>query len=469
MRRAILASTLLLGGGLMATPLATAATPSPTRQPLVQDGRVVEPAQGVWRNDDYGWILRIDGDGITRWQDTPAGCYATTQDGPTLMAQVEYRYVTVLDDGRARFEYLPSDGHTVFERLPSLPAHCGAKDLSGPVAVFDTFVAIFSRHYAFFERRGIDWPAAVAAARTGVHDGMGQAELWDVLAGLIRPLGDSHTKLIGSVDGEPRREQAGLGATLPAVRAGMGEPAWLKALVAGTLSRLDGGGHHVGNERVVWGSLDGDIGYLQVFTMGGFTTAETPGTPEWAAAEIAAIHALMDEILAAFKGHRVVILDLSNNRGGYDAVTRAIVSHFIDQPQDLYTVRNHWDGAPAATYRVQPWSGQRFGGPVYVLTSDVTVSGGEITTLMLRQLPQVVHVGRTTRGSFSTPLAKPLPNGWYVELSNEIFADMEGQVYEGRGLSPDWDLQVFAPEDPVGSHARALDAIIGRIREGDPH
>ena len=48
---------------------------------------------------------------------------------------------------------------------------------------------------------------------------------------------------------------------------------------------------------------------------------------------------------------------------------------------------------------------------------------------------------------------------------NEIFADMEGQVYEGRGLSPDWDLQVFAPEDPVGSHARALDAIIGRIRE----
>ena len=49
MRRAILASTLLLGGGLMATPLATAATPSPMRQPLVQDGRVVEPAQGVWR------------------------------------------------------------------------------------------------------------------------------------------------------------------------------------------------------------------------------------------------------------------------------------------------------------------------------------------------------------------------------------------------------------------------------------
>ena len=73
-----------------------------------------------------------------------------------------------------------------------------------------------------------------------------------------------------------------------------------------------------------------------------------------------------------------------------------------------------------------------------------------------------------SRPAEATPLAKPLPNGWYVELSNEIFADMEGQVYEGRGLSPDWDLQVFAPEDPVGSHARALDAIIGRVREGEP-
>ena len=432
------------------------------RTAIFTAGEVHPAVHGVWRNAAYGWILDIDAEGITRWQDTPAGCYATAQDGPTLMAQVEYRYFTPRGKDGVQFEYLPSDGHTVFARLPALPSGCGAADLSDPTGVFAVFTGVFQRHCAFFERRGVDWAAAVERARERVSADTPAADLWSVLEDLITPLGDSHTKLIGEVDGERRRVQAGLGRTLPMVRAGMGESRWLQDLVAQVRAGLVDGGHHIGNERVVWGSIDGRVGYLKIFTMGGFVDGETPGSPEWAAAELEAIHAMLDEILGTLAAHQALILDLSNNRGGYDAVTRAIVAHFIDAPRDVYTVRNDWDAPPAITHRVEPWPGNRFTGPLYVLTSDVTVSGGEITTMMLRQLPNVVHVGTTTRGAFSTALAKPLPNGWHLELASEIFADMQGEVFEGRGSVPAWPLPVFAPGDPVASHGRAIEAIVER-------
>ena len=239
---------------------------------------------------------------------------------------------------------------------------------------------------------------------------------------------------------------------------------WLVGIIDGLMNEvLDPGARHILNDRVIIGTIDGRIGYIQIFTMGGFDHALEPGTPEWAAGELAALHAMLDEALTEFADLDGVILDLSNNRGGYDAVTRAIASHFTDEAFDGYSVRTDWSAGPDITYRIEPADGVRYTGPVTVLTSDVTVSAGEITTLMLRQLPNVTQAGQTTRGAFSTPLAKPLPNGWYVELANEIFADADGTVHEGEGLAPDWPVTVFDPADPVASHGAAVREVAARM------
>ena len=428
------------------------------------DGGIRSEAVGVWVSQESGWILDITPDGLTRWQDTPAGCYRSAQDGPTLMSRIEYRYITPQGHDRARFEYLPSDGHADFERIAALPERCDRFDLSSPQAEFDVFTGIFSQHYAFFERRGVDWEGQVEALRPAIHDEMSDTELFEALSSLIAPMGDSHTKLIGTVDGEARRFQTGLGETLPMIRNGMGETPWLIGLIDQLMTGiLDPGAVHTANDRIIRGTIDGRVGYLQIFTMGGFVNTEAPGTPEWAEAELAELENQLDAALTEFAGLDAVILDLSNNRGGYDAVTRAIAARFTDTPYTGYTVRTDWDGPVQAVYEIAPHDGPRFSGPVYVLTSDVTVSGGEITTMMLRQLPHVVQAGSTTRGAFSTPLAKPLPNGWYLELSNEIFADASGRVHEGTGLVPDMPLAVYAPHDPVASHAAAIRAIVERI------
>jgi carboxyl-terminal processing protease len=462
--RLLLSIPFVIGSACALAACGAEPTPSMRAQEIRSEGGIPEAARGVWHNADYGWILEIDGTGITRWQDMPAGCYTTDQAGPTLMGQVEYRYFTLLDRDRAKFEYLPSDGNTVFVRLDALPDRCGARDLSDRHGTFDIFTSAFERHYAFFERRGVDWAERVAEARARLSEDMSDTDFFDLLAGLIEPLGDSHTKLIADFGGARHRAQYGLGQTLPMIFGGMGETPWLIGLIDQTLDEvLDPGARHIGNDRVIVGTIGQRIGYIQFFTMGGFTGTRSPGTPEWAEAELAALDEMLDSALTAFDGLDAVILDLSNNRGGYDAVTRAIASRFTDTAFTGYTVRTDWDETPEAVYEIAPHDGPRFTGPVYVLTSDVTVSAGEITTLMLRQLPNVTHAGATTRGAFSTPLAKPLPNGWYVELANEIFAAPDGTVHEGSGLEPDIALTVFDPEDPVASHGEALRALVARI------
>ena len=91
------------------------------------------------------------------------------------------------------------------------------------------------------------------------------------------------------------------------------------------------------------------------------------------------------------------------------------------------------------------------------------MSGGELATLALRQNPRVVHAGATTRGAFSTPLAKRLPNGWLLELSNEVFAAPDGRIFEETGIKPSTALEVYPDGAPVEGHWRAVEALAEMI------
>ena len=97
----------------------------------------------------------------------------------------------------------------------------------------------------------------------------------------------------------------------------------------------------------------------------------------------------------------------------------------------------------------------------------MTVSAGEAFALYMRALPNVVHVGGTTRGAFSDMIEKPLPNGWTLTLSAEVYRDPQGRSYEVRGLPPQVKREVFPPSDLTGGHARAVLALMDEIRRDD--
>ena len=426
-------------------------------------------ANGVWYSSEKDWVLEINDGAVTRWEYSPEYCYRTPEanEATPMMGQVEYRLYRAASDGQAvRLQYLPGDASAYFERMDALPAHCGSEDLTSETVLFDIFANTMAEHYGFFEPRGVDWYASVEAARARVRDGMGEAALWQVFSDLLLPLGDSHTKMIGMVDGERARIQGGMGTTLPMIGVGIGEGAWVMGLVNQLETDVLDEGMELIADRVVVGEIDGRVGYIQIFTMGGFSSGEVPGTIEWSQAELSALADIMDDTLTRFADHEAIIFDLSNNRGGYDAVTRALAARFTDDPFLGYRVTV--EGEPEATteYPIEPYDGPRFTGPVYLMTSDVTVSGGEITTMMMKQLPNVTHVGTTTRGAFSTPLAKPLPNGWYLELANETFQTADGVVYEGRGIPPDVEINIYPEDAPIAGHAAAIAQIMEMIDAG---
>lgn len=428
------------------------------------EGETQQAFRGAWRSRGYGWVLDINETGVTRYQEGDV-CYPTPEETRQMsaMASVSYRYARALPGDAAIFQLLDGDTNVIFDRLDALPDACSEPVDASPTAVAAAFLDHFQRHYAFFDRRLPDREARTEQLHATVHDAMSDAELWDALAAYMDGLSDSHTKLIGSVDGEPRRQQDGQGETLPRVRAGMGEQNWLIGLIDQTMGELGETGVHTLNDRLVWGIIEPEpgrrVGYLQLFVMGGFTDRTDFASEAWAEAEMAALNAALDEAFTAFQGADAVIVDLSNNRGGWDRVAKALPGRFTDQAFTGFTTVSRDTGLAPFPHVIEPADGPRFTGPVRLLTSDVTVSGGELATLAFRQLPNVTHYGGATRGSFSTPLPKPLPNGWLLELSNEVFAAPDGEVLEESGIAPDIALAVYPAEEPVAGHRRAVMAL----------
>ena len=210
--------------------------------------------------------------------------------------------------------------------------------------------------------------------------------------------------------------------------------------------------------RVEWGQA-GCVGYLALSSMGGFSEGALT-------AEIDSAHAVMNRALADLADTDALIVDVALNPGGYDAVALAFAAHFAAEP--TFVLTKHAHGAEAETkqaFRVLP-AAPRYAKPVYVLTSDVTVSAAEVFILAMRAFPQVTHAGAPTRGSLSDQLARPLPNGWTLTLSNEVYLDRNGVAWEGRGIPPDVPLPMFAAG--LDGHAAAIRALVDRLSPACP-
>ncbi|RKG98834.1 peptidase [Corallococcus carmarthensis] len=449
--------------------LAGCATPHATSKDSAPD------AYGVWRSRGHGWLLTVTPEGLRLHHETSAGCYVDPSPPAELKEMFGVQEPGPSADVR---DFLSAPGETRyrFDRLAALPDGCDTPHVWSAVELFDVFRETFAEHYASFPQRDPDWLARLDAQRSRVTPGMDGHALSTLFADALRSLNDAHVELLaGDAASDTLTYEArptGTFAMLEQAAVAMDRPArevqreWMRAYRDGILQTvLRGQGHHVANQRVLWGFAAPRVAYLNLLTMGGFVAGAEGETPTLAQ-ELAALEPVLDEALTAFAGADALILDVSNNRGGYDAIARAIAERFADQPRRAYT---KWaTGAkdvPPQVFTLQPTSRPSFQGPVYVVTSDVTVSAGEVLTLALRALPNVVQVGTATRGAFSDMLVKPLPNGWTVHLSNEHYTDTKGQDSEARGLPPQRPLDVFGDgKAPWHAHARAIRALADSLR-----
>ena len=424
---------------------------------------------GVWQSDGYGYVLEIPEEGIRQLHLAGDLCFVQPENSPTIL-QFQNAYELGADGDHLRMwsDLDPYPLH--LNRLAALPSVCQALDRryeTDPDVTtnLEALTEYFDAHYCFFDLYGVNWPEAVTRAQTHLELVSNELELFALASELLAPLKDSHIQLDAVIDderhiydGNPGRTEIAVAAlaSVPVTEAGEALNAfrrnyWLHGIRDQLLS---GQGVMTANGRIQYGMVTPEAGYIAVASMGGYVD----GDLESMAQEPVVLAQAMEAALGLFaeKGARKVLLDLSMNIGGYDFIARKIAGYFATDRVAAYTQSACDDPEGRVfTHHVTPNEGARFTGPVVLLTSDLTVSAAEVLTLTLRALDNVIHVGQRTRGAFSTVLTKYLPNGWELSLSNEVFRDHEGVLWEGRGVKPQVELEVFNATDPVASHVAA--------------
>ena len=431
--------------------------------------------EGVWMSQGYGQATDFSDGKIRNYSVTANTCVAEPDElsGIHFLNLVRYspdKQTMRLSSTEDPYEY-------EYRKLSSLNEVCPAFSPNTQLGNFDAFADYFDTHYGFFDLYGVDWAKNKAEARDKISKQTSNQELFEIMRSSIQNLADSHIGLDAMINGKVVAYDANPGETEKALmdyaeRNNMDENTvvngfrrdyWLKDIRE---ELLKGKGVMTPNGRIQYGMVAEGIGYIAVPTMGGFVDGELASLPD----ELTFLEPVLNEALTLFESNNAntVILDLSLNTGGYDFIGLAIADRFVKNGEITAFTKHAYDwlNGPHFAYKLGlDRSKKRFEGNVYVVTSDLTVSAGEMVPLALRGLSHVQTVGQTTRGAFSTVLSKYLPNGWKVNLSNEVYNDREGQVWEGKGLPPDIEMQVFKPEDPFKGHVESIQMVIEVITE----
>ena len=391
---------------------------------------------GVWRSRGYGWVVVVKRKKVQLYH--VAGDTCIRDKGQELFSFDDFTPGVVSGTNRRviRTRVDDSDYLHTFERVAALPQACVDPAKSDVISVFNAVVDYFDAHYPFFDQRHIDWPTVVAQHRARISETMSDKKLFDVIKSLLTRTGDGHVSIEGRVNGRKKsfevpdivvRDRAGGGNWGPSLfgvplSLGWSDPERWRHGVGARLSQ-DGLRYRAGG-KISYGLLERDVGYLVIKSMEGMKRRN--------------VEKIMRDVVDVFANARSVVVDVSVNEGGDDSVSRQIAGYFASQRTLGYFkfAGDDRQAKPQALYIEPEKTRLSSDVPVFVITSQETYSAAEVFVLSMRALPNVTHVGESTAGILSDTLWKPLPNGWIISLSNEVYLDREMRSFEAVGISP---------------------------------
>jgi C-terminal processing protease CtpA/Prc len=160
-----------------------------------------------------------------------------------------------------------------------------------------------------------------------------------------------------------------------------------------------------------------------------------------------------------------MIIDLRYSLGGRSDIADVILSSLIDQPvaSPIYKYPHYiaayrsWGREPQwseTNNTIIPRAGNRYLGPLVILTSGVASSTAEDLAISLHYNGRAVLVGGKTAGSTGNPLRISLPGGGSFEVSTFTATYPNGREYAGIGIQPDIKIHltqedVYNETDPV--------------------
>ena len=445
------------------------------------------PLLGIWKQCGDGRILKIDSDRCDVFHYTKSTTYRDI--GASGKALADTYALCALSESNSRLKLwrwdfedrCQSQFYEEFERMEELPP--GTIDdpdtdarFQDPTFTMTLLCEHFDEHFPHFARRNVNWEKRKQSVVPQIVGESSKKQLFHAFCQMLEGFGDSHTRIYWDKKDQPFK--SGTAKILVALNEAFenqnqikskGEffGNWAQRVKSSVKPMLEGPLKFAANDRFRWGTLKGNIGYIENDLITAFSPAGT-SRPD----DLVNLETELDTIIENLQGCRAVLLDLSFNQGGYEPAAMMIASRFADRKRLIY--RLSAPGSPALKPRpffVSPRGARQFTKPVFVLTSQSTVSCGESLTLMLNAFPHVQQLGEPTRGCLSSFLNKPLQNGFHLTFSNEIYESPDGDIAEGRGVMPEVEFPVFDPQDIEASYPNALKFAVSHIEktlEGAP-
>lgn len=204
--------------------------------------------------------------------------------------------------------------------------------------------------------------------------------------------------------------------------------------------------------------LPGNVGYLNI---------EHFDNPAWGGDTLAAAMTFLSHTSA-------LILDLRQNGGGYPGMVALLCSYLLgDEPVHLLTFhrREGSDEEIRQSWTLPYVPGRRYGdGPVYVLTSKATFSGGEECAYDLKTRKRATLIGEVTGGGANPGGGHRLhPNFEAFIPDGRPVSPVTGENWEGTGVEP--DIPAEAAQAFQIAYRLALQAVIEQFSEkpADPY
>ncbi len=393
---------------------------------------------GFWSIADKGWIFEFTNGKNIFYNINAAGC--SIQDNNFIPEELYGFELNQISANELIGTSELSDSEIKFIRLPNQNPNCLPDQVTAtkdPKVNFDHFWNIFNDYYAFFEAKNIDW-----SQYESLRDQITTDNLYDIIEELAYVLDDGHVSVTDEENdieidsGDPTLlERLNVNLSGDLIIENLDDYFNLTNQKAITIvTEYLGGDFEIDDkENIIWGLINDDIGYINILTMQGYGTSFGDELPTLNAV----LDSMMNDIEAS--GVSKLVLDIRFNGGGYDTGALNIVSRFMDQERVSYFKKARLGNSftENKSFSVGPKGNFQFTGDIVLLTSPYTISAAELFALCLKDLPYVTIVGENTTGAFSTILEHVLPNGARVGLSNEIYSDAQGVVFEIVGIGPE--------------------------------
>jgi hypothetical protein len=437
-------------------------------RPALVNGEHASVTRAAWNLFGYGTLYNVHRPGadVDVYDYAGGQCWrdplASGSEANNLIAW----YALSWRDFDLAFATTPDGPQYHAEWFPFVPSQCTRNaNRTTPLYTFDAIASSLAELYPYSTERHIDWAERRAHLRPRAMAAHTDGELRDVLTELMDGLEDPHTGINGVADGEYFEIGSKTGKpTFHRLQAEFSQQteytdffSWLIAWKARDDDKVfallnPASRKHALNDALMWGVLGGgNVGYLSIGQMMGYEAGAD------LARERELIGQSIDEALRDLQGTDALVLDIATNLGGYAQVASDIAARFADQRRLAYTT--HAPGAQGVApqpFYVSPAGQSHYGKTVMLLTSDMTVSAGEKFVLLMRGLPNVVHVGQTTQGALGGGLGKGLPNGWEFGMPNEVVRDAQGAIHEAEGIAPAIEFKVFPADDFDNGRVQAV-------------